>query len=192
MFRNAISLKLVVRTYMGGFTPVYNGKKVLKVFFKTAIWLPYGQLWGQLHSSKVNHCVLHFRPESRREPRNEVGSLSPAECLVQFEPRTFRFLLLGLNLLGHSLQQFPLEFPYIQYLLDSIYEKSTICNLVSDGTNFVPSFRNTDQLLQIDVNKFLILILFLQHHLFHQHNIESTIIIYTIIIYQLKQSFNLM
>ena len=83
MFRNAISLKLVVRTYMGGSTPVYNGKKVLKVFFKTAIWLPYGQLWGQLHSPKVNHCVLHFRPESPREPRNEVGFLSPAECLVR-------------------------------------------------------------------------------------------------------------
>ena len=33
---------------------------------------------GQPHSPDVNHCVLHFRPEDHGEPRNEVGSLSPA------------------------------------------------------------------------------------------------------------------
>ena len=52
---------------------------------------------GQPHSPDVNHCVLHFRPEGHREPRNEVGSLSPAERLVGFEPGTFRFLLQRLN-----------------------------------------------------------------------------------------------
>ena len=31
IFRNAISLKLVVGTYMGGATPVYNGKNILEV-----------------------------------------------------------------------------------------------------------------------------------------------------------------
>ena len=89
MFRNAISPKLVVGTYMGGATPVHNKKNILGV---------------------------------------------------------------------------PLYFPfieYLEYLLDSVYEKSTICSLVSDGTNFALLSRNTDQLLQIDVNTFLILIVFL-------------------------------
>ena len=36
-----------------------------------------------------------------------------------------------------------MDFPFIEYLLDSVSEKSTICDLVSEG--------NTDQLLQIDV-----------------------------------------
>ena len=31
MLRNAMSLKLVVVTYMGGATPVYNGKNILGV-----------------------------------------------------------------------------------------------------------------------------------------------------------------
>ena len=60
--------------------------------------------------------------------------------------------------------EFPTDFPlieYLEYLLDSVYEKLAICNLVSDETNFVPLSRNTDQLLQTDVNTFLILILFL-------------------------------
>ena len=49
-------------------------------------------------------CVLHIWPEGHREPRNKVGSLSPAERLVGFEPGTFRFLLQRLNPLGHSPQ----------------------------------------------------------------------------------------
>ena len=36
-------------------------------------------------------AFLHIRPEGHREPRSEVGSLSPAERLVGFEPGTFRF-----------------------------------------------------------------------------------------------------
>ena len=42
------------------------------------------------HSPDVYRCVLHFRHEGHREPCNEVGSLSPAECLVGFKPGTFR------------------------------------------------------------------------------------------------------
>ena len=49
--------------------------------------------------------VLHFRPEGHREPRNEVGSLSPVECQVGTEPGTFQFLLQRLNPLGHSPQR---------------------------------------------------------------------------------------
>ena len=56
----------------------------------------------QPHSPDVNHCVLHFRPEGHWEPRGEVGSLSPAKCLVGFEPGTFQFLLQCLNPLIHS------------------------------------------------------------------------------------------
>ena len=44
----------------------------------------------------------------------------------------------------------PPDFPFVEYLFDSVYENSTICNLVSDGTNFVPPSRNIDQLLQIN------------------------------------------
>ena len=42
-------------------------------------------------------CILHIRPEGHREPRNQVGSLSPAERLVGFEPGTFRFWSQRLN-----------------------------------------------------------------------------------------------
>ena len=31
-------------------------------------------------------AFIHVRPEGHREPRNEVGSLSPAEHLAGFEP----------------------------------------------------------------------------------------------------------
>ena len=82
-------------------------------FFLSAIWLPHSQLWdfikGQFHSPNVNHCSLHFRPEGHREPCNKVGSLSPAEHLVGFEPRTFRFLLQHVNPLGHSHFSFHLK-----------------------------------------------------------------------------------
>ena len=33
MFCNTTSLKLVIETYMGGATPLYNGKNILGVFF---------------------------------------------------------------------------------------------------------------------------------------------------------------
>ena len=80
-----------------------------KNFFKTAVWLPHGQLWaiieGQPHPPNVNRCVLHFRPEGHWKPRNKVGSLSPAERLVGIELGTFRFLLQRLNPLGHLSQR---------------------------------------------------------------------------------------
>ena len=75
-----------------------------KKILKTAIWLPHGQLWaiieGQPHPPDVNHCVLHFRPEGHQDPRNKVGSLSPAERLVGIELGTFPFLLQRLKPLG--------------------------------------------------------------------------------------------
>ena len=47
---------------------------------------------------------VYIRPEGHREPRNEVGSLSPAERLADFEPGTFRFLLQCLNPLGQKVK----------------------------------------------------------------------------------------
>ena len=49
---------------------------------------------------------LHVRPECHREPRNEVGSLSPVELPAGFELGTFQFWFQRLNPLGH----FPLKY----------------------------------------------------------------------------------
>ena len=63
---------------------------------------------GSLTHPMLITCVLHIWPEGHREPRNEVGSLSPAEHIVGFEPGTFRFWSQCLNPLGH----FPHAVPY--------------------------------------------------------------------------------
>ena len=46
---------------------------------------------GSLTHPMLITAILYFRPKGHQEPRNEVGSLSPAERLVGFEPGTFRF-----------------------------------------------------------------------------------------------------
>ena len=46
-------------------------------------------------------AFLQIRPEGHQEPRNEVQSWSPADRLVGFEPKTFRFWLQRLKPLGH-------------------------------------------------------------------------------------------
>ena len=75
-------------------------------FFQLLFGCPtaiFGQLsMDQPHSPDVNHCVLRIPPQSHREPCNEVGSLSPAKCLVRFEWGTFQFWLQRLNPLDHS------------------------------------------------------------------------------------------
>ena len=88
-------------------------------FFSTTIWLVHGQLLGHYRGGSLTHpmlitCVLHARPESHREPRNEVGSLNPAEHLVGFEPRTFRFWSQRLNLLGHSPHAFTSKLLFVK------------------------------------------------------------------------------
>ena len=60
MFRNVISLKLVVGTYMGGATPVYNGKNILGVhlgfsFYRIPRVPPWLGLW------KVDNMLPSFR-----------------------------------------------------------------------------------------------------------------------------------
>ena len=78
------------------------------IFFKLLFGYPtpnFGSLLrGQPYSPNVNHCVFHFWPKGHRESRNEVGSLSLAECLVGFELGSFQFLL-RLNPLRHFPQK---------------------------------------------------------------------------------------
>ena len=50
-----------------------------------------GHFFGYLTVPRPSLRHSRFRPEGHRESRNEIGSLSPAECLVRFEPVTFRF-----------------------------------------------------------------------------------------------------
>ena len=77
-------------------------------FFNCYLAAPRPTL-GHYRGDSLTHpmlitAFLHFRPEGHREPRSKVGSLSPAEHLVGFEPGIFRFLLQHLNPLGHSPQ----------------------------------------------------------------------------------------
>ena len=72
-------------------------------FFLTAIWLPHSQFQGDsLTNPMLITVFVQVWLKGHQEPRNEVGSLSPAECLVGFEPGTFRFWLQCPNPLGHS------------------------------------------------------------------------------------------
>ena len=69
-----------------------------------------GHYWGgNLTHPMLITCVLHIWPEDHWEPRSEVGSLSLAECLVGFEPGTFRFWSQRLNPLGHSLHNLRMQ-----------------------------------------------------------------------------------
>ena len=65
------------------------------------IWLAYDWLWAILnfepHWPNVNHAFLQFRLEGHQEHRNKVRLVSPAKCLMGFEPQTFWFLLQCLN-----------------------------------------------------------------------------------------------
>ena len=62
-------------------------------FFNCYLAVPRPTLGHSQGDSLTNLMLItafvHIRPESQREPRNEVGSLSPAERLAGFEPRTF-------------------------------------------------------------------------------------------------------
>ena len=51
----------------------------------------HGQLRAILKGTPSLTRFYLFRAEGHREPRNEVGSLSPVKRLVGFEPGTLRF-----------------------------------------------------------------------------------------------------
>ena len=68
---------------------------VCKIFFNWYLAALRSTL-GRYQGGSLTHpilitCVLHIRSGGHREPRCEVGSLSPAERLVGFEPGSFRF-----------------------------------------------------------------------------------------------------
>ena len=70
----------------------------------STIRLTCDQLWaiieGTASLTDVNHCIfINFRAENPREPHNEVGTISPAEHLVGFEPVPFQFIP---NVLAHK------------------------------------------------------------------------------------------
>ena len=76
------------------------------IYFNCYLTVPQPTLGHSQGDSFTNPMLItvfvHIRPEGSREPRNKVGSLSPAEHLAGFEPRTFQFLLQCLKPLGHS------------------------------------------------------------------------------------------
>ena len=62
-------------------------------------------------------AFAQVRPVGYWEPRDEVGSLSPAEHLAGFEEGTFRFWLQRLNPLGHSPDKYKEKLPARQLRL---------------------------------------------------------------------------
>ena len=78
-------------------------------FFNCHLAAPRPTL-GHYRGSSLTHpmlitCVFHIQHEGYCEPRNEVGSLSPAEHLVGFERGIFWFWSQHLNPLGHFVVQ---------------------------------------------------------------------------------------
>ena len=53
---------------------------------------------GSLTYPMLITCVLHIRPKGHQEPCSEVGCLSPAKHLVEFELGTFQFWSQHLNI----------------------------------------------------------------------------------------------
>ena len=66
-------------------------------FFNCYLAVPQPTLGHSQGDSLTNLMLItafvHIRSKGHREPRNEVGSLSPVEHLAGFEPGTLRFLL---------------------------------------------------------------------------------------------------
>ena len=68
---------------------------ILSAFFNCYLAAPQPTL-GHYQGGSLTHpmlitCILHIWPEGQRESHSEVGSLSPSEHLVGFEPGTLRF-----------------------------------------------------------------------------------------------------
>lgn len=69
------------------------------MYFLSAIWLPHGQLSAIIErTDNLTYPMLitanwWFQSEGHREPRDEVGYLSPTEWLVRFESENFPILI---------------------------------------------------------------------------------------------------
>ena len=83
-----------------------HSTKQKSTFFNCYLAVPRSTLDHSRRDSLTNPMLItafvQFRHKGNREPCNEVGSLSPAERLVEFEPGAFQFLSQRLNTLGHS------------------------------------------------------------------------------------------
>ena len=93
---------------------------------------------GSLTHLMLITAFLHIRPDVHRESRNEVGSLSPAEGLVEFSPGTFPFSLRRLNPLGYSPHQ--ATFPGFQNFMEfqNIYIFNNLqCIMAPGAHNFI-------------------------------------------------------
>ena len=79
---------------------------LLSVFFNCYLAAPLPTLGHSQGDSITNPMLITAfylcRPEGHREPRNEVGPLSPAERPAGFESGNFRFKSQRFNPLGHS------------------------------------------------------------------------------------------
>ena len=80
--------------------------KIKEPIFWSPIWRPQGQLLGHIWGVTLTLCSsfpsmpsVLVRPEGHWDPRNKVGSLSPAERKVVFEPSTFKNLIWNCNLI---------------------------------------------------------------------------------------------
>ena len=85
------------------------------------------------HSPDINYCILTYSTEAHREPHNEVGSLSLAECLVGFDTEIFKFWLQRLNPLGNYPLKHPLKhlfWVYWTYILKLSSETSILESLI--------------------------------------------------------------
>ena len=85
---NTPKLKLAAKIFC-----VYSFLKY--IFFNCYLAGPRPTLSHSQGDSLTNPMLITafylLRPEGHWEPCSEVGSLSPAECLLGFEPGTFRF-----------------------------------------------------------------------------------------------------
>ena len=73
---------------------------------------------GSLTHPMLITASFYVCPKVHWEPPNEVGSLTPAEHLVGFDPGTFRFWLQRLNPLDHSPLNLCPSFTFIMFFIN--------------------------------------------------------------------------
>ena len=117
-------------------------RRVFLFFLNCYLAVPQPTLGHSQGDSLTNLMLItafvQLQPKGNWEPRNEVGSLSPAECLVGFEPGTFWFWLQHLNPLDHR------ELKYYLFS-NSLTFSNLIFNRVSVGLCF------TDYIISISI-----------------------------------------
>ena len=93
----------------------------IDLFMKEFKWKIFTIKFRRFHDENIVYLAFKF-VLNKNQSTTSVPRPTMRTASLGFEPGTFRFLLQCLNPLGHSPQQFPSEFPFIQYLLDLTYE----------------------------------------------------------------------